>query len=51
VNDCHPGVGDGGWKPPLVHVALHATDALRIANGLVRFYHALTQRSFADMRR
>jgi len=34
---------DGGeWKSHVVYVALHATDALRIAKGLVRFYHTLT---------
>lgn len=38
----------GGWKVVLVHVALHATDALRIAKGVVRFYHALMQRSRSD---
>jgi len=37
----------GGWKVPLVHVALHATDALRIAKGLVRFYDVLTHPSHA----
>jgi hypothetical protein len=31
------------WKTHVVYVALHATDALRIAKGLVRFYHALTR--------
>lgn len=38
----------GGWKVHLVHPALHAPDALRVANGLVRLYHALTQRSLTD---
>ena len=38
VNEYDLGVG-GGWKDHLVHVALHAPDALRIAKGLVRFYH------------
>jgi hypothetical protein len=37
----------GGSKVHIVHVALYALDALRIAKGLVRFYHALTQRSRA----
>ena len=37
VNEYDPGIG-GGWKDHLVHVALHAPDALRIAKGLVRFY-------------
>ena len=37
----------GGSKVHILHVAPHAPDALRIAKGLVRFYHALTQRSRA----
>jgi len=47
VFDCNPGVG-GGWKNPVVHVTLHAADALRIAKGLVRFYQAVTQPSLTD---
>ena len=41
------GAGVEGWTIILVHVALHAADALRITKDLVRFYHALTQRSLA----
>jgi hypothetical protein len=41
----------GGSKVHIVHVAPHAPDALRIAKGLVRFYHALTQRSRRQMTR
>jgi hypothetical protein len=43
VIEDNPGVGGGGWKVPLVHVALHATDALRIAKGLDRFYHTVSR--------
>jgi hypothetical protein len=46
VNQRHPCVGDG-WSMLLVQPALHASDALRIAKGLVGFHHALTQRSSA----
>ena len=35
VNERDPGV-DGGWMVHITHVALHATDALRIAKGLVQ---------------
>lgn len=37
------GVGSGP-KVQMVHVALHAPDALGIAKGLARFYHALRRR-------
>jgi hypothetical protein len=47
VYERKPGA-ESGWTVHLVHVALHATDALRIAKGLVRFYHALTERSRID---
>jgi hypothetical protein len=40
--EVNEGDRDGGRSVPMVHVALHATDALRIAKGLVLFYHALT---------
>jgi hypothetical protein len=33
----------GAWKSQIVYVGLHASDALRIAKGLVRFHHTLTQ--------
>jgi hypothetical protein len=46
VVECDPDDGSG-WKIPLLHVALHATDALRFAKGLVRIYEALTQRCAA----
>ena len=39
VDEHDRGVG-GGWKAHLVHVALHAPDALRIAKGLVRSYRS-----------
>ena len=42
VREDDAGPDGGGWKSQLVYVALHATDALRIAKGLVRFYQALT---------
>jgi hypothetical protein len=42
VDEWDHGVG-GSWKTRLVHVALHATDALRIAKGVVHFHRALTQ--------
>jgi len=44
VYERKPGA-ESGWTVHLVHVALHATDALRIAKGLVRIYKALKQRS------
>ena len=44
VIDCDPDVGCGP-KLHLVHVALHSTDALKIAKGLVCFYQAVTYRS------
>ena len=47
VNEYDHGSG-GGWKVHLAHVVLHAPDALRIAKGLVGFYHALAQRSRTD---
>jgi hypothetical protein len=47
VNEFDPGVG-GGWKVHVAHVALHGADALRIARGLVRLYHALTKHARAD---
>ena len=43
VSEHGPGVDGVRWKAVAVHVALHATDALRIANGFMRFYEALMQ--------
>ena len=50
VIDCDPDVGCGP-KHHLVYVALHSTDALKIAKGLVCFYQALTYRSRIDTAR
>ena len=42
VSEDDPCPDDGERKVHVLYLALHAPDALRIARGLVRFYHVLT---------
>jgi len=47
VNERDLGLADG-LRVHLIHTALQAIDALKIAKGLTRFHHALTRRSGTD---
>ena len=50
VQVIEPGTGGSvEWKSHMVYVALHASDALRIAKGLVRFHRALTRPSEGEL--
>jgi hypothetical protein len=43
VREGGPGPTGGEWRSHVLYVALHATDALRMAKGLVRLYTAATE--------